>query len=188
MRSYVSKKRITVKHITFVGIMSAMGTALALATFAPIGPNINIDFSHIGTFITALVLGPFYGMIAGALIGFYPMIIFGNPLVPVGKAMTGLFIGLLITRARLVIGVERGETMRLLQIVPTTLVGWIPEALFTLVTLGILGIPVLFPMPLVEGILVKGVGEIILLGVLCEFLFASKALRHRLASVAGEPT
>ena len=183
LRRYVSKKRITVKQITFVGIMSAMGTALALATMAPIGPNINIDFSHIGTFIVAIALGPFYGMVTGALIGIYPMTVFGNPLVPVGKAVTGLVIGILVTRARLVVGVENKEKLRLLRIVPTAVVGWIPEAAIILVTLGFLGIPYFLPIPVVEGILVKGTGEIILLGILCEFLFASKALKHRLESL-----
>jgi riboflavin transporter FmnP len=183
LRRYVSKKRITVKQITFVGIMSAMGTALALASFVPIGPGINIDFSHIGTFIVAIALGPFYGMVTGALIGIYPMTVFGNPLVPVGKAVTGLVIGILVTRARLVIGVENKEKLRLLRIVPTAVVGWIPEAVIILVTLGFLGIPYFLPMPVVEGILVKGTGEIILLGILCEVLFASKALKYRLESL-----
>lgn len=168
------------KHITFVGVMSALGTVLAVFTFAPIGPHINIDLSHIGTFIVAIVLGPFYGMIAGALIGVYPMTVFANPLVPVGKALTGIVVGLLATKFQLV---RDTEGMRLPRIVPAVLVGWIPEAVFIVVTLGILGIPTLFPMPVVEGILVKGTGEIILLGIVCEFLFASKALRYKLKSL-----
>ncbi len=180
LRKYVSKKKITVKHIAFVGTMSALGNVLAAASFVPIGPGINLDLSHIGTFIVAVSLGPFYGMITGALIGIYPMISFGNPLVPPVKALTGFVVGLLITRARLVIGVENGGKTRLLRIVPTAVVGWIPEALIILVTLGILGIPYVMPMPVVKGILVKGTGEIILLGALCEVLFASKALKHRL--------
>ncbi|KYK37931.1 MAG: hypothetical protein HXS46_10675 [Theionarchaea archaeon] len=183
LRKYVSKKRITVRQIAFVGIMSAMGTALAVVSFIPIGPGINIDLSHIGTFVVAIALGPFYGMIAGTLIGIYPMTVFGNPLVPLGKALTGLLVGLLITRARLVVGIESTEKLRLLRIVPTIAVGWIPEAAFILVTLGILGVPYLMPMPVVEGILVKGTGEIILLGIVCEFLFASKALQHTLESL-----
>lgn len=182
LRRYVSKKEITVKQIVFVGIMSAMGTALALATFAPIGPNINIDLSHISTFIVAIALGPFYGMITGALIGVYPMTVFANPLVPVGKALTGLVVGLIATKIRLVTGTDERK-WRLPRIVPTVLVGWIPEAVFVLVTLGFLGIPYLLPMPVVEGILVKGTGEIILLGIVCEFLFASKALKHSLRSL-----
>ncbi|KYK35263.1 MAG: hypothetical protein AYK19_10950 [Theionarchaea archaeon DG-70-1] len=181
LRRYVSKKKITVKQIAFVGIMSALGTALALVSFIPIGPNINIDLSHIGTFIVAIALGPFYGMITGTLIGIYPMTVFGNPLVPVGKALTGFVVGLLATRLRLVGGEK--EKRRIPKIVPAVFVGWVPEAVFILVTLGILGIPMLFPMPVVEGILVKGSGEIIFLGIVCEFLFASKALRGKLASL-----
>ncbi len=181
LRRYVSKKEIRLKQLVFVGIMAAMGTALAVVSFFPIGPNINIDLSHIGTFIVAIVLGPFYGMIAGFLIGVYPMTVFGNPLVPVGKALTGLLVGFLAMKFRL--GTGNGEKKKLPRIVPAVFVGWIPEALLILVTLGILGIPTLFPMPVVETILVKGTAEVILLGILCEFLFASKALRHSLTSL-----
>lgn len=181
LRKFVSKKEVTVKQIVFVGIMAAMGTALAVVSFVPIGPNINIDLSHIGTFIVAIVLGPFYGMIAGFLIGFYPMTVFGNPLVPVGKALTGLVVGALAMKFRL--ATSNGEKRKVPRIVPVVAAGWIPEALLILVTLGILGIPSLFPMPVVETILVKGTAEVILLGILCEFLFASKALRHSLTSL-----
>ncbi|MBU7032575.1 MAG: hypothetical protein HXS53_08590 [Theionarchaea archaeon] len=185
LRRYVSNQKITVKQIVFVGIMSALGTALAIVSFVPIGPGIHIDFSHIGTFIVAIALGPFYGMMTGALIGIYPMTVFGNPLVIIGKALTGLFIGLLIQKARLVIGVESGKKEKYLRIVPTTIVGWFPEALFTFVTLGIIGIPTLFPMAVVQSILVKGAAEIVLLGILCEVLFASKALQHAMGSLRG---
>jgi uncharacterized membrane protein len=183
LRRYVSNQKITVKQIVFVGIMSALGTVLAVVSFVPIGPGVHIDFSHIGTFIVAIALGPFYGMITGALIGIYPMTVFGNPLVIVGKALTGLFIGLLIQRARLVIGIEGEKRAKFLRIVPTTIVGWLPEALFTFVTLGLIGIPVLFPMAVVQSILVKGAAEIVLLGMLCEILFASKALQQAMTSL-----
>lgn len=180
LRKFVSKKEITVKQMVFVGIMAAMGTALAVVSFFPIGPNINVDLSHIATFIVAIVLGPFYGMITGFLIGVYPMTVFGNPLVPVGKALTGLVVGFLAMKFRLAMNEEKKKLPR---IVPAVFVGWIPEALFVVVTLGVLGIPYLLPMPVVETILVKGTAEVILLGILCEFLFASKALRHSLASL-----
>jgi uncharacterized membrane protein len=178
-RLFVRKKEITIKQIAFVGIMSAMGTALAVVSFVPIGPNINVDFSHIGTFIVAIALGPFYGMVTGALIGIYPMTVFGNILVPPGKALTGLVLGLLARRLHL----ASNEKRKVPLIVPAAFVGWIPEAVFTLVTLGVLGIPYMLPMPVVEGILVKGSVEIILLGILCQGLFASKALRHSLKSL-----
>ena len=183
LRRYVSRKRITVKQIAFVGVISAMGIALTSVLLIPIAPGVSIDLSHISTFIVAIALGPFYGMITGAIIGVYPMLHFANPLLPVGKALTGLVIGLLIMRARLVIGVESKERTRLLRIVPTTIIGWIPEAAFVLITLGYLGLPYFLPMEVIETILVKGTGEIILLGILCEFLFASRALKTRLEAI-----
>ncbi|MGC1121472.1 MAG: ECF transporter S component [Candidatus Methanofastidiosia archaeon] len=187
LRRYISKKKVTVKHVVFVGIMSAMGTALAVVSFVPIGPNINVDFSHIGTFIVAIALGPFYGMITGALIGIYPMTVFGNVLVPPGKALTGLAVGYLAMKLNLLgnNGTEKPSeprNRRIPRIVPTVLAGWIPEAVFVLITMGIVGIPYLLPMPVVEGILVKGTAEILLLGIVCEALFASKAIKHALKS------
>ncbi|MBU6998162.1 MAG: ECF transporter S component [Theionarchaea archaeon] len=186
LRIYVSRQKITVKHIVFVGIMSAMGTALAVVSFVPIGPNINVDFSHIGTFIVAIALGPFYGMVTGALIGIYPMTVFGNVLVPPGKALTGLFVGYLAMKLNVLgsNGTEKDNVRnrRIPRIVPTALAGWIPEAAFTLVTMGIVGIPYFLPMPVVEGILVKGAVEILLLGIVCEALFASKAIKHAISS------
>ena len=183
LRRFVDRKRITVKHIAFVGVMSALGTALVMVSSAPLGPHINFDLSHIGTFIVAIALGPYYGMITGALIGVYPMTLFANPVVLIGKALTGLVVGLLIRRARLIVGVESGEKRKVLRIVPTVVVGWIPEAVLIVVTLGFVGIPYFLPMTVVEGILVKGTAEVILLGALCEILFASKALQHRLESI-----
>jgi thiamine transporter ThiT len=186
LRRYVSKQKITAKHVVFVGIMSAMGTALAVVSFIPIAPNISVDLSHIGTFIVAIALGPFYGMITGALIGIYPMTVFGNVLVPPGKALTGLAVGYLAMKLN-VLGnnaEDSGQlkTRRIPRIVPTVLAGWIPEAAFVLITMGIVGIPYLLPMPVVEGILVKGTAEILLLGIVCEALFASKAIKHTIKS------
>jgi thiamine transporter ThiT len=189
LRRYVSKQKITTKHVVFVGIMSAMGTALAVVSFIPIGPNISVDLSHIGTFIVAIALGPFYGMITGALIGIYPMMQFGNVLVPPGKALTGLAVGYLAMKLN-VLGNNaedsgQRKTRRIPRIVPTVLAGWIPEAVFVLITMGIVGIPYLLPMPVVEGILVKGTAEILLLGIVCEALFASKAIKHTIKSFRG---
>lgn len=186
LRRYVSKQKITAKHVVFVGIMSAMGTALAVVSFIPIAPNISVDLSHIGTFIVAIALGPFYGMITGALIGIYPMTVFGNVLVPPGKALTGLAVGYLAMKLN-VLGnnaEDSGQlkTRRIPRIVPTVLAGWIPEAVFVLITMGIVGIPYLLPMPVVEGILVKGTAEILLLGIVCEALFASKAIKYTIRS------
>jgi thiamine transporter ThiT len=187
LRRYVSKQKITAKHVVFVGIMSAMGTALAVVSFIPIAPNISVALSHIGTFIVAIALGPFYGMITGALIGIYPMTVFGNVLVPPGKALTGLAVGYLAMKLNLLgnNNIEdsgQPKARRIPRIVPTVLAGWIPEAVFVLITMGIVGIPYLLPMPVVEGILVKGTAEILLLGIVCEALFASKAIKHTIRS------
>jgi hypothetical protein len=43
--------------------------------------------------------------------------------------------------------------------------------------LGVWGIPYSLPGAVVQGILLKGTGEIILLGIIVELLFRSKAVR-----------
>lgn len=70
----------------------------------PMQPQVSFDFSHLATFITAIVLGPFYGMIAGAVGSIYPYMhyaVFGiygpyfGLAIIFGKTMTGLVCGLL---------------------------------------------------------------------------------------------
>lgn len=92
----------------------------------PLHPQVTFDFSHLATFITAIALGPLYGLIAGAVGAIYPYFhyavfgiygpFFGLAII-FGKAMTGFICGLLRNRMPVFMAVN---------------ISYIPESLFTL--------------------------------------------------------
>jgi hypothetical protein len=72
-------------------------------------PQIAFDLSHFATYAVAIYLGPFYGLLAGAVVALYPYVKFGvlgvmGPVLGLslilGKAMTGWFAGTLSGRVR----------------------------------------------------------------------------------------
>ncbi len=87
--------------------------------------QITFDFSHLATFIIAIVFGPRYGIITGAIGALYPYIeysiqgiygpFFGFAII-VGKAMTGFICGLLRNKLPLYVSVN---------------LSYMPESLFT---------------------------------------------------------
>jgi len=155
--------RLTANSIAFVGIMSALGIVLSIIAFMPLGPGINVDLSHIATFIVAVAGGSWLGGITGLIVGIYPMVQFNmNYLVPVGKALNGVVVGFLAKKTRPFFAI---------------IVGWIAEAAVIFLTLGVWGIPYSLPGAVVQGILLKVTAEIVLLGVIVELLFRSKAVR-----------
>jgi hypothetical protein len=92
----------------------------------PLHPQVTFDFSHLATFVTAIALGPIYGLIAGAVGSIYPYFhyavfgiygpFFGLAII-FGKAMTGFICGLLRNRMPVFMAVN---------------ISYIPESLFTL--------------------------------------------------------
>lgn len=127
------------KQITFVAVLSALGTVLSAISLGvvPIVPNVALDLSHVATFVAAIFGGPALGGAVGFLGGIYAGYYFGfgspNGLgflsligVPVGKAMTGLLAGFLYKRLRL-----GGGSGRSILAVPATLVSFIPESIYT---------------------------------------------------------
>ena len=126
------------KQITFVAVLSALGTVLSAISLGvvPIVPNVALDLSHVATFVAAIFGGPALGGAVGFLGGIYAGYYFGfgmpNGLgflsligVPVGKAMTGLLAGFLYKRLRL-----GGGSGRSILAVPATLVSFIPESIY----------------------------------------------------------
>jgi len=125
------------KKLTLALMMGALGNVLFILSFVmgQIAPGVAFDFSLMGVFIAGLYGGPAVGLTAGAIAGILPGIMFG-PLgtggvlgligLPIGKALTGLTIGLL------------GQGLSLHQrkhasiiTIPTTIVSYVPEAIFT---------------------------------------------------------
>ena len=92
----------------------------------PMHPQISFDFSHLATFVAAIVFGPLYGLIAGAIGSIYPYChyavfgiygpFFGLAII-FGKAMTGFICGLLRNRMPVFLAIN---------------ISYIPESLYTL--------------------------------------------------------
>lgn len=131
------------KGVVFIAMMGALGNVLSFIsiTVSPIVPSIPlgvmsfslaIDLSHITTFIAALLGGSIVGGLTGLVGGLVAAYKFGfsqgNLLtgfaLPIGKALTGITAGL-------VVSVFRHLSKRELVMVPATVISYLPEALYT---------------------------------------------------------
>ena len=173
--------------------MGALGNALfvlagPLSTFSAGVVNISIDLSHVATALAAIFSGPLAGLFTGLIVGLAPGLWFSTAsgpiallFVPLGKALTGLTIGILQKLLRI-----QEREHRSLFTMMTVLVGYIPEMLFTVVYFLVL-VPYftgwLVASMIVLSILVKGWFELALVGVLSGSLmgnvsFAGFIARH----------
>jgi len=174
------------RAVSFIAVMAAMGNVLSFLSIqlspimpsVPLGPvsvSLAIDLSHISTFIAAIAGGPIIGGLVGAVGGFVAAFEFGfsqgNLItgigLPLGKAMTGVAAGFLLSRAK------NGST----RTIAATIVSYTPEAIFTVVLfVGLF--PLYFGMPqavaisIAVPILVKAYLEMMLMGILLS-MFAS---------------
>ncbi len=162
-----------VKHVSISALLGALGNILAMISMflGNIHPQIAIDMSHVATVIGAYILGPLWAALIGLLISIVPFIRFGimgslgpliGSLIFPGKAMTGLFAGLLARR------IKR-------PIIALTL-GYVPESLFTWATFK-LWIPIFAPQlsgwltdAVIYGILIKAWVEILFIGAISGLL------------------
>ncbi|MGC8931825.1 MAG: hypothetical protein ACP5KE_01465 [Candidatus Methanodesulfokora sp.] len=162
-------------------VLGALGnvigfSSLELLTF--IHPQIALDLSHIGTFLSAGMLGPAYGGLTGAIVAISPYIrfglqgaygpLFGFLIIP-GKALSGIFSSILMRRVR-----------------PFTaiIIGYMPESIFTYVTMAIWA-PIFLPGisqyitgTIVAMVLLKAWAEILVLAALTEPILRSLCKRH----------
>jgi len=139
----------------------------------PMHPQISFDFSHLATFVTAIALGPFYGLIAGAVGSIYPYFhyavfgiygpFFGLAII-FGKAMTGFICGLLRSKMPVFLAVN---------------ISYIPESLFTL---GFVQLMTLF-LPagsmngtIISGIIIEGWVEVIIFSFLIDTVMRQKII------------
>jgi len=170
------------KQIALICIMSALGNILsALSLFlANVGP-IGLDLSHLATLIAAIYGGPLAGFATGALGGVFAGIYFGFiggslgllSLIgtPIGKALTGLTAGWLSDA----LGVLK-PNRNFLWIVPTVLLSYIPESIYTAVFFLTL-VPLFFgwsSLPFLISVEVKAWGEFVLLAIICYILRRNK--------------
>lgn len=157
----------TTRNVLITLGASLLGNLLAYlsASLLTVQPQIAFDLSHMATFTVALYLGPYYGLLAGALVAIYPYIEFGvmgiyGPFLGLaiiaGKAMTGLFCGLLAHRARPYLAV---------------VFGYVPEFLFTLFFLKATQLwiaPDALTWGMISGILLKGWIEVLIMSFTLE--------------------
>jgi riboflavin transporter FmnP len=118
---------IPARQVAFVASMGALGNVLALVTLSiptPVG-QIAFDFSHIGTLVVALYSGPLLGGMTGALVGIAPYYRFGV------AGGFGPVLGLMIIPGKSLTGITAGLLARKLRPGLATLVGYVPEAVFT---------------------------------------------------------
>jgi len=159
------------KRLAFLVVVGALGNVLGglsiyLANTGPIG----LDLSHLATFMAAVYGGPALGLYAGALVGIFPGIYFGfigGSLgflgllgLPLGKALTGFTAGWLVRALR--VSNPGGRSVLL---VPSLLMGYVPECVFTV--LFFLGLIPFFlgwsSIPMLVAILTKAWVEIAIL-------------------------
>jgi len=157
----------TTRNLLITLAAGLLGNLLAYlsALLITVQPQIAFDLSHVATFTVALYLGPYYGLLAGALVAIYPYFEFGimgiyGPFlgfaIVVGKAMTGFFCGLLASRTRPYMAVA---------------FGYIPEFLFTLVFLKTTQLwiaPDALTGEMISSILLKGWIEVLVLSFVLE--------------------
>ncbi len=161
------------KYVAMTAILGALGNVLALISMilGNVHPQIAIDLSHLATVFAAYMVGPLWATLVGALISIVPFIRFGlmgglgpiaGSLIFPGKALTGLFAGLLAKRVK--------HPMVALGI------GYIPESIFTWLSFRI-WIPILAPQStgwltdaIIYGILIKAWIEILSIGVASELI------------------
>lgn len=164
----------TTKSVALMASMAALGNVLAFISMyvGSFHPQVALDFSHLATAIVAVYLGPAMGMFTGALVGLAPYYYFGvlgwlGPFLGfvgffLGKALSGLFFGLLARTMRPLIAI---------------ILGYIPECLWTYIVLRLLT-RLLLPTQIASGftdtvillILAKAWVEIVIIGILVDLV------------------
>ncbi len=171
--------------------MGALGNVLGiipilLARIPTAGiSQVAFDFSNVAVVVVAVFLGWRLGALTGLVAGIGPAVMFGfvtgstgliTFLVPVGKALTGLSVGLI---SQFLSAEHRLDAKYIL---PTVLIGFIPEALTiwfyfkTLVPLFVAGGTFWAPA-LALPVLVKAVAEMIIIGFLTVALAGNEGFR-----------
>jgi len=125
------------KTVAFTLMMGALGNLLFAVSYhvGQLAPGVALDFSLLAAFIAGFYGGPMVGLFSGLFVGILPGIMFG-PMgmgswlglvgLPLGKGLTGLTAGIL-ARA---LSLGRNRYSSLLA-VPTTLLAYVPECLYT---------------------------------------------------------
>lgn len=179
------------KGVIFVALMSSLGNVLSFLSIkvSPLVPPIPLgfisvsmafDLSHTTTFISSLFGGPILGGLTGLIGGLVAAYEFGfsqgNLItgfgLPVGKALTGLTAGLIMSR----LNPLRGNRLKM---IAATVCAYIPEGLFTAVLFifilqPLFHIPPIVVYPLTAQILVKAFIEMVVMGLILAALLGNR--------------
>ncbi|MCX8183316.1 MAG: ECF transporter S component [Crenarchaeota archaeon] len=145
------------RKVAFIGMMGALSNILFLASITVLNwGQVALDLSHMGTLIAGFFGGPLAGSAVGIIAGLGSGLYFGStsgliwlflPGFIIGKMLTGLTVGL-VSRA---LGIMERRRKGLLTVF-STLLGYVPECLFTVFFFLVI-IP-LFAPPAAAGFLV----------------------------------
>jgi len=192
-------RTLSSKNLTFIAVMAALGNVLSALSIQlspiipsiPVGPlnfSLALDLSHITTFIAALFGGPLVGGVTGLIGGAVAAFEFGfskGNLVtgfglPVGKALTGLAAGLLMSRLN--------PNKNRLMMVVSTVASYIPEGLFT-IFIFVIVYPIFFPftplsfiLPFTAQIIVKAFAEMVIMGILISVMTDNQGFNDSMKS------
>ncbi len=174
------------KKLAFAIMMGALGNVLFLISYytGQISSGIALDLSLIGVFIAGFYGGPITGLITGLIAGILPGVMYG-PLgtggalgligLPVGKALTGLTIGLLSKGLKI-----QQRTRQSLITVPATLLAYVPEGIFTFVYFSFL-LPLVMgtalSMAVITTILLKATVEVTVMSIIMAALSGNKGFK-----------
>lgn len=179
-----------VSSLTLVASMGAVGNILGVVAIflgripTPGVTQVALDFSSVAVVIVAIFAGWRLGALTGLIAGLGPMIMFGyvygntgiiTVLLPVGKALTGLSVGLVSQ----LIGLIR--KLRTPFVLAAIWIGFIPEAILTwfyFVSLVPFFVPASFSGPTAATlVLVKAWAEMIIIAFLTVALIGNPGFK-----------
>lgn len=185
-------KLLNSKTVAFTAIISALGAILSISSFAiPLGPNLALDLSHIGTYIVAIGGGPILGAIAGALVGIIPSMspnIANVALIP-GKMLTGFSVGIIYMLLKRIPIFQKNRTTKFFAILIAGLLGYIPEMIFTVWDLYYIAftfMTVELRITTIVGILIKAGIEIIVITVLTAVIYNVPVIQNEVDHLVGK--
>src|SRR5215467_12592450 len=188
------QRQSAVSSLALVASMAALGNVLGVVPIGlaqiPTGAGVGqvaLDFSNLAIVVVSIFVGWRLGALTGLIAGIGPAIMFGfvtgstgfiTFLLPVGKALTGFSVGLIVQSIR------PEKRLRSYNVFLAVLLGYVPEAILTwfyfvnLVPLFVTGYfaQVIAPT-LAIPVLVKGTGEMILISVLTVALVGNEGFR-----------
>jgi len=175
------------KNLAFAIMMGALGNVLFIISYytGQISSGIALDLSLIGVFIAGFYGGPVTGIIAGFIAGILPGVMYG-PMgsngvlgligLPLGKALTGLTIGLLAKGLKI-----QQRTRQSLITAPATLLAYVPEGIFTYTYFSFL-LPLfmgnILPWAVISTILLKATVEVIVMSVIMAALVGNTGFKN----------